>query len=238
MSHADTRTRRKARQESREPARVELGRDGKRGAQASLFPVFLKLEGRPCLVVGAGTVGEPKIESLVAAGATVRVVAPRASEVVTGLARTRRITWERRGFRCQDLDDMFLVIAATADEELNEQVFQEARRRGVLANVVDDPPRCDFYYPAVVRRGDLQIAISTGGHSPALAQRLRRELEQQFPQEYEGWVAELGRKRQRLFKRTMDPERRRQMLHRLATRERFEKFAGLRLGETRGSNGR
>ncbi len=235
MSHTDTRTRRKARQESPEPARVERGRDGERATEASLFPVFLKLEGRPCLVVGAGAVGEPKIESLVAAGATVRVVAPRASEVVRGLARARKISWDRRGFQCQDLDGVFLVVAATADEELNEQVFQEARRRSVLANVVDDPPRCDFYYPSVVRRGDLQIAISTGGHSPALAQRLRRELEQQFPREYEGWVAELGRKRRSLFERAMDPERRRQLLHRLARREGFEEFAR---AESRGRNGR
>jgi uroporphyrin-III C-methyltransferase / precorrin-2 dehydrogenase / sirohydrochlorin ferrochelatase len=188
-----------------------------------LFPIFLKLEGRPCLVVGAGTVGESKIEGLLAAGARVRVVAPRATEAVAELARTGKVVWEARGFEPADLDGAFLVIVATASRELNEWVFQEAERRGVVCNVVDDPPHCDFYYPAVVRRGALQIAISTGGHSPALAQRLKREIEEQLPPEYEQWVEELGRKRRRLFRRAMDPERRRGLLHRLAARERFAK---------------
>ena len=190
----------------------------------SLFPIFLKLEGRLCLVVGAGTVGESKIEGLLAAGARVRVAAPRATEAVVELARTGRIVWEARRVEPADLDGAFLVIVATASRELNEWVFQEAERRGVLCNVVDEPRRCDFYYPAVARRGALQIAISTAGHSPALAQRLKREIEEHLPPEYEHWVEELGRKRQRLFRRTMDPERRRRLLHRLAARERFERF--------------
>ncbi|HEV2492370.1 MAG TPA: bifunctional precorrin-2 dehydrogenase/sirohydrochlorin ferrochelatase [Terriglobia bacterium] len=195
-----------------------------RADAASLFPIFLKLEGRPCLVVGAGAVAESKIASLVAAGATVHVVAPRASAVVHGLASAGRITWEARAFKPRDLDGTLLVVVATADRSLNERVFQEARRRGVLANVVDDPPRCDFYYPSVVRRGDLEIAISTNGHSPALAQRLKRELEQQFTTEYADWIEDLGRKRRKLFRKTMDHERRRRLLHRLAAPEQFEAF--------------
>jgi len=190
----------------------------------SLFPVFMKLSGRPCLVVGAGRVGEPKIQGLVAAGASVNVVAPEGTEAVAQWARAGKINWQPRPFKALDLDGVFLVVVATGSRELNDSVYHEAKQRGVLCNVVDDPPRCDFYYPAVVNRGELQIAISTNGHSPALAQRLRRELEQRFGPEYARWVEALGRERQRLFALPLDPEERRRILHGLVTQERFEEF--------------
>jgi len=190
----------------------------------NLFPIFLKLAGRRCLVVGAGPVGESKIESLFLAGADVRVVAPRATRAVRAWGCAGKVCWEARGFKPADLDSVSLVVAATSSAELHEQIFQEARRRRVLCNVVDDPARCDFYYPAVVRRGHLQIAISTSGHSPALAQHLKRELDQQFGPEYETWVEQLGEARQKLLARAIDPARRRRLLHRLASRQAFEAF--------------
>ncbi len=188
------------------------------------FPIFLKLAGRRCLIVGAGPVGESKIESLLLAGADVRVVAPRATEAIRAWARAGRVCWEARGFKLTDLDGVFLVVAATSSVELHEQIFQQARQRGVLCNVVDDPAHCDFYYPAVVRRGHLQVAISTGGRSPALAQQLKKELEKQFGPEYEAWVEQLGEARQKLFARVIDPARRRRLLHRLASRRAFDAF--------------
>jgi precorrin-2 dehydrogenase/sirohydrochlorin ferrochelatase len=188
----------------------------------SLFPIFLKLEGRRCLVVGAGKVGEPKIQSLLAAHAEVSVVAPKGTATVQRWAESGTVTWNRRGFEASDLDGMVLVIAATATETVNEAVFVEAQRRGILCNSVDDPQHCDFFYPAVVRRGDFQVAISTAGHSPALAQRLRAELEEQFGPEYAEWVNELGRVRQELFAADMNPEERKRRLHELASREAFE----------------
>jgi len=188
----------------------------------NLFPIFLKLEGRRCLVVGAGNVGEPKIQSLLAVHAEVVVVAPEATITVQGWAESGTITWNRRGFESSDLDGAVLVIAATGSEATNEAVFLEAKRRGILCNSVDDPERCDFFYPAVVRRGDFQVAISTAGHSPALSQRLRIELEEQFGPEYAGWVNELGRVRQELFATDMNPEDRKRRLHELASREAFE----------------
>ena len=100
--------------------------------------------------------------------------------------------WEQRRFEESDVENCFLVVSATNDVEVNEAVYRQAEARGVLCNAVDDPDRCDFFYPAVVRRGPLQIAISTAGYSPALAQRLRRELEDQFGPEYSGWVEQLG----------------------------------------------
>jgi precorrin-2 dehydrogenase len=186
--------------------------------------MFLKLSNRPCLVVGAGQVGESKIEGLLAAGAAVKVVAPEATETVMQWARAGKINWHPRLFEPADLDGRFLVVVATPLRELNDSIYHEAQRRGVLCNVVDDPPRCDFYYPAVVNRGELQIAISTNGQSPALAQRLRRELEQQFGPEYEAWVEALGRQRQRLFALPLPAEERRQLLHSLVTPEKFEEY--------------
>jgi len=190
----------------------------------SLFPMFLKLSNRPCLVVGAGRVGEEKIKSLLAAGALVIVVAPEATETVAQWARDGKLSWQPRRFQPADLDGKFLAVVATPSAELNDGIYREAQRRGVLCNVVDDPPLCDFYYPAVVNRGKLQIAISTNGQSPALAQRLRRDLEQQFGSEYEEWVEALGRKRQDLLKLAMGSEERRRLLHSLVTRESFEEF--------------
>jgi precorrin-2 dehydrogenase / sirohydrochlorin ferrochelatase len=183
----------------------------------SLFPMFVKLDGRRVLVLGAGTVGEAKIESLLTTGAAVRVVAPKATPRVREWARDGRVVWEAREYRPADLAGIFLVIAATASAALHQDIYEEAKSRGVLCNVVDEPERCDFYFPAVVRRGELQIAISTGGLSPALAQRLRKELEEQFGPEWEQWVAQLGRTREELLSMPMPPEQRKKLLHQYAS---------------------
>jgi precorrin-2 dehydrogenase/sirohydrochlorin ferrochelatase len=191
---------------------------------AKLFPMFLKLSNRPCLVVGAGTVAESKIASLLEAGGRVRVVAPEATPQVRSWAQTKGIEWHQRPFQPDDLEGMFLVVAATSSEELHGRIFEEATRRGVLCNVVDVPSLCDFYYPSVVQRGVLQIAISTAGQSPALAQRLRKELEDQFGPEYEEWVAQLGQARDKLFSTKLEPEERKRLLHEDASEEAFEAF--------------
>jgi precorrin-2 dehydrogenase/sirohydrochlorin ferrochelatase len=189
-----------------------------------LFPAFLKLQRRPCLVVGAGTVAEDKIEGLLRAGAKISVVAPEATERVQAWAREKKIRWQARKFRAADLAGVFLVIAATSSSKLHRDLFQQTRRRGVLCNTVDDPAHCDFYYAAVVHRGELQIAISTGGHSPALAQRLRKKLEKEVGSEYQHWVTTLGAARKRLFAKSISPARRKALLHALASEISFEKF--------------
>ena len=191
---------------------------------ARLFPIFLKLAGRPCLVVGAGTFGESKIASLVEADAQVHVVAPEATPEVRLWAESKRVEWQQRGFQPEDLDGKFLVVAATSSTKLHAHIFQEATRRGVLCNIVDVPELCDFYYPAVVQRGALQIAVSTSGQSPALAQRLRMELEEEFGPEYELWLEYLGEARGRLQSQELDPEERKRLLHALASKEGFEAF--------------
>jgi precorrin-2 dehydrogenase/sirohydrochlorin ferrochelatase len=189
-----------------------------------LFPMFLKLSARTCLVVGAGTIAESKIASLLEAGARVRVVAPEATPQVRSWAQSNTIEWHQRPFEPADLEGMFLVVAATSATELHERIFEEATKRGVLCNIVDVPPLCDFYYPSVVQRGAFQIAISTAGQSPALAQRLRKQLEDQFGPEYEEWLAQLGEARDKLFSTKMDSEERKRLLHEAASEEAFESF--------------
>ena len=196
---------------------------------ASLFPLFLKLEDRPCLVVGAGTIAASKISSLLEAGARVTVVAPGASDELQKLAAEGKCRWLAREFEVGDLVGVFLVIAATSDSAVNRAVFLEAQRLGILCNAVDDPPNCDFYFPAVVRRGDLQIAISTSGQSPALAQRLRRELEEAFDESAGDWVRFVGELRREILATHAPSDDRKQMLVELAYSER----PGLKRSETR-----
>ncbi len=198
-----------------------------------LFPLFLKLSARSCLVVGAGAVAESKIASLLEASARVRVVAPEATPQVRSWAQSNTVEWRQRAFEPGDLDGMFLVVAATSSVELHERIFAEATRRGVLCNIVDVPTLCDFYYPSVVQRGPLQIAISTSGLSPALAQRLRKQLEEQFGPEYEEWLMQLGKAREKLHSAKMDPEERKRLLHQDASEEAFEAF--LRRGRAKSS---
>jgi precorrin-2 dehydrogenase/sirohydrochlorin ferrochelatase len=195
-----------------------------RKAPPKVFPMFLKLEGRRCLVVGAGTIAEGKIGGLIAADANVRVIAPEATEQVQTWAGEGKIDWERRNFQPSDLQGIFLVVASTSSTPLHEEIFAEAQKLGVLCNIVDVPHLCDFFYPAIVRRGSLQIAISTAGESPALSQRLRKELEQQFGPEYEAWVTAIGEARAELATRDLTADDRKEILHELASREFYERF--------------
>lgn len=148
------------------------------------FPVFLELAGRRCLVVGGGAVAERRVENLVAAGATVTVVAPALTRALGALAARGRIRHEPRGFEPGDLAGADLAFAATDRGEVNAALFDAARARGVWVNAADDAAHCTFILPAVVRRGDLAVAVSTGGTSPALARVIREELERHLTAEY------------------------------------------------------
>lgn len=199
----------------------------------NLFPAFLKLEQRSVLVVGAGKVGEQKIEGLLSTGARITVVALEASPAVHEWARAGRLVLHQRAFHPDDLDSVFLAIVATQIRALNEFVYREAQRRNVLCNVVDVPELCDFFYPAVVRRGDLQIAISTSGQSPSLAQRIRKQLEQQFGPNYAQWVEELGQTRKLILASELPHQTKQDLLHSLSSREAFEAA----LNKLRATNG-
>jgi precorrin-2 dehydrogenase / sirohydrochlorin ferrochelatase len=185
----------------------------------SLFPIFLKLTGRLCVVIGAGHLAESKIESLRAADARVIVIASQASDRIVGQAEAGELTLHRRAYQPGDLAGAFLVVAATDDPAVNRAVFAEATATGVLCNAVDDPPFCDFYFPSIVRRGDLQIAISTAGNSPALAQQLRKQLNEQLPLDLGDWLADLGNLRREVVAAEPLNESRRMILHELAQRQ-------------------
>ena len=185
----------------------------------SLFPIFMQLAGKRCLVVGAGKVGESKIEGLLETGANVRVIALDATPSVREWARLGKIELELRAFTSEDLIAVFLAVVATSSRTLNERVYHEAQKRGVLCNVVDVPDLCDFFYPSIVRRGDLQIAISTAGQSPSLAQKIRQQLEKQFGPGYASWVAELGDTRRLILASDLEQERKLELLHSLVSRQ-------------------
>jgi siroheme synthase-like protein len=190
----------------------------------SLLPIFLKVRGRKCLVVGGGSVAEAKIESLLLSDAEVHVVAPELNVNVANLACAGKIAWRQNAFAAADLDGIFLVIAATNVPEVNHLVYRLAEERSILCNAVDDPEHCHFYYGAVVRRGPLQIAISTDGLSPALAQRLRCELEEQFGPEYEAWLEYLGVMRDLIRASVSDEQSRKEQLHKLVQPAAFAEF--------------
>lgn len=190
-----------------------------------LFPLFLKLRGRRCLVVGAGKISEGKIAGLLEAGGEVRVVAPKATNRILQWYKERKIQLEKRAFLPKDLDGVFLVVAATNSPKAHREIYRQAQARKVLCNIVDVPPLCDFYYPAVVRRGKLQIAISTAGASPSLARRLREEMEMAFGPEYAAWLKHLSRERKRLLGKRMPVTDRMELLKQQASHEAFVLFA-------------
>lgn len=185
----------------------------------SLFPAFLKLRNKPCLVVGAGEIAWSKITSMLEAEADVLVVAPEARAEVYQLAAQGRIRLALRAYEPADLAGQFLVIAATDDRDVNAAVYRDADARNILCNAVDDPPNCDFYFGSIVRRGDLQIAISTNGESPAFAQRLRREIDAALPAGLGQWLAELGEQRREILQLYPAGEYRKQLLLSLAQRD-------------------
>jgi siroheme synthase-like protein len=190
----------------------------------SLFPIFVKLESRLVVVIGGGSVAEGKIPSVLSAGARVRLVAPSITPQIAEWVRFGKIDWLPKKFEAADLNGAFLVIAATSAPGVNEAVFRVAEARGLLCNAVDDIEHCHFYYGAVVQRGDLQIAISTNGKSPALAQRLRKELELELGPEYEVWVQWLGAAREALRASGPSSETTKKLLHALASRPMFQEF--------------
>jgi len=182
----------------------------------SLYPIFLKLEGHKVLIVGGGPIAEQKIEGVLRSATDVTVVSPQITPRIRLWAHQGRIKYHAVEFRPGMTKGYFLVISCTDSEETNRTVYQEARENGALANAVDDPGHCDFYAPAVVSRGEFQIAISTNGNSPALSQYVRKKLENEFGPEYESWIGWLGRMRQAIRSALPRSERRKELLHLLA----------------------
>jgi siroheme synthase-like protein len=178
-------------------------------SDAVFYPLFFDLRGRKCLVVGAGEIATRKAESLLSSGADVKVVSPEACEDMKKLLADSRLEWLQRPFEASDLDGCLLVIASTNDPDVNRHVFDEAEKRGMPANIVDVPELCNFIVPSVMRRGDFQVAVSTGGASPVLARESRKWLEKAFGPQWGPLVKTLAEIRSTLKERLPKEEYRR-----------------------------
>jgi precorrin-2 dehydrogenase/sirohydrochlorin ferrochelatase len=170
------------------------------------YPICLDIKARSCLVIGGGQVGTRKVKTLLDCGARVTVISPEVTPELAELARLGKIALKPRSYRSSDLDGAFLVIGATDEETLNQQVHKDAEKAGRLCNIADQPHLCNFVLPAIVRQGDLMVAISTSGASPAFAKHLRRRLAAQFGPEYGRFLELMGAVRTRLLAAEHAPE--------------------------------
>ncbi len=182
------------------------------------YPVNLDIQNRHCLVVGGGSVGTRKVTTLLNCGARVTVVSPEATDRLLEMAARGVIELKKRAFQPSDLNGIFLVIGATDNEALNHEIHSGAERLGLLCNIADRPEACNFILPSIVNRGDLIIAVSTSGQSPAFAKRLRLELEKQFGNEYTDFLKLMGAIRKKLLSAKHAPEAHKHLFEQLIDR--------------------
>jgi siroheme synthase-like protein len=173
-------------------------------AMNAYYPIYLQLQDQPCVVIGGGKIAEGKVDGLLAAGGRVTVISPDLTPHLHELADRNEITHVARRYQSSDLAGAFIVISATDQTEINHQVWQEASSHGQLVNVVDDTPHCNFIAPAILRNGDLTIAISTAGKAPALAVRLKERLQREMGPEYERFLELAGQLREPLSQHVPD----------------------------------
>ena len=178
---------------------------------AHLFPIYLSLSQKECLVVGGGQVAERKIADLLECEANINVISPTAGDLIRLWSNQGLISWQAREVEESDLDNIFMVFVATNNMHTNRMVVKWCRERGILVNAVDDPPNCDFYVPAVVRRNSLVVAISTEGKSPMFARKLREQLEELIGEEYGEFVDFLGEQREYIKQAVTDIEERKKV---------------------------
>ncbi len=179
------------------------------------YPVNLDIRGKNCLVVGAGKVGARKALALIRCGAFLTVVSPGACEKIRLFARENKLTWKKKKYESSDIKGMFLVIGASDNEKVNKKVADDARRLGILCNIADRPEDCGFTLPAFIERGALVITVSTSGNSPALARKIRKDLEKKFGDEYEKALIIMGKIRKKLLKTDNNPERHKKLFRQI-----------------------
>jgi len=188
------------------------------------YPIFLQLSGRRVVLIGGGAVAARKAQVLLAAGARLVVVAERIDEMLTVLCRDKTAELIRSKYARSYLAEAVLVVAATNNNRLNKQIYKDCQELEILCNVVDVPELCDFFVPAVVKRGSLQIAVSTDGYCPAYAGHLRKKLEALFTEKHGEFLAELECMRQKIIAEIADPADRKTLLGRLVDEKSFEYF--------------
>ncbi len=189
------------------------------------YPIFLELDSRRAVVIGGGKVAVRKAQALLAAGARVVVVAERIDDMMTALCSGRDAELIKSKYSKNYLAGALLTIAATNNNKLNKQIYKDCQELEVMCNVVDVPELCDFFVPAVVKRGDLQIAIGTEGRCPAFAGHTRKKLETIFTEKHGDFLAELEKLRKNIIQNVPDPADRKTVLGQLADDESFEYFA-------------
>jgi precorrin-2 dehydrogenase/sirohydrochlorin ferrochelatase len=177
---------------------------------ANYYPIYIDLDQKPVLVVGGGTVACRKVETLLAYGALVRIVSPKITPALERMIDGKRCRWHAKEYDPADMENVVLVFSCTEKEEVNARVALDAQTRNIFLNVVDDPQNCSFLVPAVLRRGDLAIAVSTGGSSPLAARRLREELETRYGDEMAAYLELLKAWREKA-KKELSPEQRREL---------------------------
>ena len=188
------------------------------------YPIFLELSGRRVVVIGGGAVAVRKAQSLLSAGARLVVVAEKIDDMLTALCQGTNAELIKSKYSKDYLAVAVLAIAATNDHQLNRRIYKDCQELEILCNVVDEPQLCDFFVPAVVKRGGLQIAIGTEGHSPAYAGHLRKKLERMFTDKHGEFLAELEKLRKRIIKDVPDANRRKALLGQLVDDESFDYF--------------
>jgi precorrin-2 dehydrogenase/sirohydrochlorin ferrochelatase len=182
------------------------------------YPVNLDIQNRKCLVVGGGSVGTRKVMTLLECGAVVTVVSSDVAEELLELAEKKMIELKKRPYESSDIDGMFLVIGATDNEELNWQINKDAEHQNKLCNIADRPEACNFVLPSIVNRGNLVIAISTSGKSPAFAKKMRQDLEKEFGEEYDEFLQLMGAIRKKALSEKHEPEAHKHLFEQLINR--------------------
>ena len=197
----------------------------------SYYPIYLELEGKVVLVVGGGSVARRKVETLLAYGAVVHIVSKALTPELKKMVETDRILQIGDVFVEKHLDHAFLAIAATDDTELNHVISRKARKRGILVNAVDQPLDCDFIVPSIIRKGDLSIAISTSGKSPALAKKIRKQMDLLFGKEYERFLILMGRLRPEILSLGLKQEENSRIFHEIVHSDILRALADEKWGE-------
>jgi len=189
------------------------------------FPIFLNVSDRNCVVIGGGKVALRKINDLIEAGALITVIAVEPLPEIENLSGSGEVKLLKRRFKPGDLDDAFLVFAATNDKTLNVKISEAAKQRGILVNVVDNPELCNFFSGAVVKRGPLRLAVSTSGRCPSIAAGIRKELEELYTESYGDFVQSAGELRDKILSvQDITDEKKQQALKWLSQKETFTLF--------------
>ena len=197
----------------------------KEESNMSFYPIFVQLKEKKVVVVGGGNVAHRKVLALLECGAAIHLAGRELVTELEQMVQRREIHFLGKEFEEGFLDRAFMIIAATDDKDLNHHISRCAREKGVLVNAVDQPPDCDFIVPSILRRGDLQIAISTSGKSPALARKIRKGLETKFGQEYETFLAMMGRMRKEILSLGLPQEENSRIFQKIIDADLLENFS-------------